>query len=389
VVTPEAVVLDVQTAGLGSRVFAKAIDFLVQGASLVIFLTVIFTSRIDNLAVVLVVTTVIVLLYPIILEALWRGRTVGKAALGLRVVTREGAPIRFRHAAIRGMFGLLEVLALPMVGVLAMLGSRTDQRLGDMVAGTIVIRERAAAKASWPAVFYPPPGLESYVATLDVSAMTAGEYETVRSFLLRAYEMDPLPRANLAARLAGPLVLRWHQPVPDGVGPEIWLVCAASAYQQRSGMLPGGPLPYGAPGPYGAGAPDPWLANGGWGPPPPGTRMDGPGAPSGNGYPPPAPFGPSGYPPPPAPVGPSGYPAPVGPSGYPPPPAPVGSSGYPPPPPVQYPPGPAGPPSGPPGQAPPPPLPAGIANAPTSSIPSSVSPSDPSQPGDGGFVPPA
>lgn len=269
-VTPEAVALDVQTAGLGSRVFAKLIDFLVQGASLVVCLTVIFTSRIDNLALVLVVITVIVLLYPIVLEALWRGRTVGKAALSLRVVTREGAPIRFRHAAIRGMFGLLEVLGLPVIGVLVMLASRNDQRLGDMVAGTIVIRERAPARASWPAVFYPPPGLESYVATLDVSAMAAGEYETIRSFLLRANEMDPRPRADLAARLAGPLVLRWHQPVPAGVGPEIWLVCAAAAYQQRSRTLPGGPVPYGAPGPIGY-------------PPPPGPT---------------APVGPSGYLPP-------------------------------------------------------------------------------------------
>jgi uncharacterized RDD family membrane protein YckC len=285
VVTPEAVVLDVQTSGLGSRAFARAIDGLIQGAALlaVFVVTGIFVSSTDSnlgtagIVADLVLITAIVFGYPIIWESLWRGRTPGKAALGLRVVTRQGAPIRFRHALVRGLVGLGEVTALPVVGVLSMLVSTNDQRLGDMAAGTIVIRERAPVRMSVPVVFYPPPGWESFVESLDVSAMTAAEYETVRSFLIRAHEMAPLPRANLAARLAGPLVARWHQPVPEGAGPELWLACAASAYQRR----------HGAPA-------SPYLAAGAWGPPPhPGTLL------GGSWGPPPQPLGaPMGRPPP-------------------------------------------------------------------------------------------
>ncbi len=120
------------------------------------------------------------------------------------------------------------------------------------------------------------------MASLDVGAMTAAEYENVRSFLIRAREMAPLPRSNLAARLAGPLVVRLRQPVPAGAGPELWLACVASAYQRR----------HGAPAPAPPAAP--WGAGGGgtvWGPPQPATRLDArwSASPATNGGPPDAP----------------------------------------------------------------------------------------------------
>ncbi len=214
------------------------------------------------------------------------------------MVTRQGAPIRFRHALVRGLIGLGEVTTLPVVGVISMLVSTNDQRLGDVAAGTIVIRERAAAQMSVPVVFYPPAGWESFVGSLDVSAMTSAEYETVRSFLTRAYEMAPLPRANLAARLAGPLVARWHQPVPPGAGPELWLACVASAYQRLHGAPsaqyragPWAPAPQ-PPGPGGSWSPGPGSGvpyrAAQWGPAPPfpgATFQSWPGAPQPPGFP--------------------------------------------------------------------------------------------------------
>ncbi len=196
---------------------------------------------------------------------------------------------------MRGLIGLFEVTALVPIGVLSMLFSTQDQRLGDLAAGTIVIRERAAAPMSRPVVFSPPPGWESYVDTLDVSGMTSGEYETVRAFLLRAYEMAPLPRSNLAARLAGPLASRWQRAVPDGAGPELWLLCVAAAYQRRHGTPPPpAPAMYGAM--YGA-------APSGWGPP--GWGQPGVGGPPGSWGPPGlGPQGSWGPPQPPSPVGP-------------------------------------------------------------------------------------
>lgn len=254
--------------------FARAIDALIQGTALFVLLIVtgFVAASTSNgvlgsagLIVALIVVTLIVFGYPIAWEALWRGRTPGKAALGLRVVTRQGAPIRFRHALVRGLVGMAEVLTLPVIGVIAMLASSNDQRLGDMAAGTLVIRERAPAQMSIPVVFPPPPGWESFVASLDVGGMTAAEYENIRSFLIRARDMAPLPRSNLAARLAGPLVARLRQPVPGGAGPELWLACVASAYQRRHGA----PAPPPPAAPWGA-----WVGGTLWGPPHPATRLD-------------------------------------------------------------------------------------------------------------------
>ncbi len=267
---------------MGALIFLFIISGIVAGASN-------DSVGTAGLVVDLILITVIVFGYPIIWESLWRGRTPGKAALGLRVLTNQGAPIRFRHAIVRGLVGLGEVTALPVIGVVAMLVSTNDQRLGDLAAGTIVVRDRAAGRMSVPVLFSPPAGWESFITSLDVSAMTSAEYETVRSFLIRAPEMGPLPRSNLAARLAGPLVTRWQQAVPAGAGPELWLACVASAYQR----LHGAPAPQWGPGMWAPRHPSTRQV-GPWGPPP-ALPQAGPWGP-----PPPIPnVGPMGPPPPP------------------------------------------------------------------------------------------
>ena len=112
----------------------------------------------------LVLTFLILVGYPIAMETLWNGRTLGKAAMGLRVVTQEGGPIRFRHAAIRGIFGLIEIwIFLGSIAVVAIIFSKRNQRVGDMVAGTIVLRERSVASPGVAVSFPPPPGYEAYV----------------------------------------------------------------------------------------------------------------------------------------------------------------------------------------------------------------------------------
>jgi uncharacterized RDD family membrane protein YckC len=310
IVTPEAVVISLPTAGLGSRFLARGIDVLIQGAA--IFVLLIAASLIAGaggggattaaLVVVLLVATVIWLGYPIAFETLWRGRTPGKAALGLRVVTNEGAPIRFRHALVRGILGLVDVwLFWGSVGVITILVSRNEQRFGDMAAGTIVVRERSGAPAPAATVFAPPPWCEAYVANLDVSGVGPAEYEAARSFLLRAGAIEPAARADLAGRLATPTLQRLRHTPPSWMGPELWLACLAAAYQRRHG----GPWQGGYGGPWQGGYGGPWQ--GGYG-------GQGYGAPAGGygTYPPPAPVGyqppPPGYPPPRWPP-PQGYPA--------------------------------------------------------------------------------
>lgn len=242
IVTPEAVVLEFETAGLGSRMVAYTIDALIQGALLVAFFVAAalvsdMLGSMGWLGAALIYITLFLLLfaYAPVFETFWRGRTPGKAALGLRVVTTEGAPVRFRHAAIRGALGLVDFWLLTGgVAVLAVLLTRRNQRLGDLVAGTLVLRERTGARALTPVHFRVPQGLESYAATIDPAGVRPGDYAAVRSFLLRAPSLPSHLRHPLAHDLAGPLAARLHHRPPGEIAPETFLLCLASRYQERS-----------------------------------------------------------------------------------------------------------------------------------------------------------
>jgi uncharacterized RDD family membrane protein YckC len=243
-VTPEAVVLSFETAGLGSRVLATLIDLAMQGGVLLlgsIALALLSASATGGTAdvvatvLLLLLVTGVLLGYPIAFETLWRGRTPGKAALGLRVVTTEGAPVRFRHAAVRSFLGLIELWATTgSVAVLSVLLTRDNQRLGDLAAGTLVLRERSGAGSPKVAAFPPPYGLEAYTATLDIAGLTPDEYGAVRSFLLRAPSLPPPVRAGLAGELAGTVAARMRHTPPPWLPPEAFLACVAAATQARS-----------------------------------------------------------------------------------------------------------------------------------------------------------
>ncbi len=240
IVTPEAVRLEFAPAGVATRMLGLFIDLAIQLAALLALGLVVGlttsggVSETAAVILTLVGLFLIILGYPVACESLWNGRTVGKAALGLRVRTKEGAPIRFRHAAIRGALGLVDFwLTLGAAATISVLVTRDSQRLGDLAAGTLVLRERTAASLTSSAfAFYPPPGWEAYAGALDVGAMTPDQYGLVRGYLLRASEMTPAARHHLALRLANPLTaILAHQP-PEGVQAEPFLHCAAAAYQR-------------------------------------------------------------------------------------------------------------------------------------------------------------
>jgi uncharacterized RDD family membrane protein YckC len=240
IVTPEAVVLDVETAGVASRVFAGMIDFAIQAGILWIgamALAVVgaASSSSFNMGMVLLFAGVI-MGYPVLSETLMRGRTIGKRALGLRAVTIEGAPIRLRHALLRMMGGLVDRYLPPLgvTGTLFVLGTRRHQRVGDLLAGTIVIRDPDRTLLP-PAVWFPvPPGLEAFAATIDPTAMTDEQYTVIRSFLMRNRELSVDARYSLASDLAQRAAATVHH---DGLGrvhPEAYLLCLISRYQRRN-----------------------------------------------------------------------------------------------------------------------------------------------------------
>lgn len=291
IVTPEAVVLEFETAGVGSRLPALAFDLLLQLAAIyAVAMAVVAVSGFTTggnpgwpTAVVLILAFFAILVgYPAVAETFWAGRTLGKALFGLRVVTREGAPIRFRHAALRAVLRVFEIIVLlGAPAVIAATLSRDNQRLGDLVAGTIVIRERRGEGAASVVTFPPPYGYEGYVASLDVSSLGTDQYGLIRSFLLRANQLTPTARSVLAVRLANPLALRLNHTPPPTLAPELFLASVASAYQLRHAETlapswpppPAGPMAPGSP----PGSPPPsWsgpapLAERPPGPPPPWT----------------------------------------------------------------------------------------------------------------------
>jgi uncharacterized RDD family membrane protein YckC len=241
IVTPEAVLLEFETAGVGSRLLPAMIDVAIQLAiiwAIVLALGTAGAALPDTVGVVagIVLLFAVIVGYPVVCETFWRGKTVGKSIFGLRVVTREGAPVRFRHSAIRGVLRIFEVLLLlGAPAVLAATFSRDNQRLGDLAAGTIVVREASAERAVRVAGFPTPYGYEAYVSSLDVGGISPAQYGLIRSFLLRAGELTPPARSLLAVRLANPVAKRLSHTPPPTLDPELFLVSVAAAYQRRHG----------------------------------------------------------------------------------------------------------------------------------------------------------
>lgn len=233
--------LEFSEAGLGSRSLAFLIDLGVRGALLYgVFLALGAAGFVLDETVVVVAliaaTFAVLLVYPVVCETIWNGRTPGKMVVGLRVVTVEGAPVRFRHAAIRSGLGIVDfVVGAGSIAILSALATRQSQRLGDLAAGTIVIRERQAAAFSQPIVFRPPPGWEAYTASLDVSGLRDDHYILIRSFLLRVGQLRPSARADRGNELAAAVARRIGADLPAGTQPEPFLIAVAAAYQERHG----------------------------------------------------------------------------------------------------------------------------------------------------------
>lgn len=242
IVTPEAVVLELETAGFASRVLAALIDLaILAGIYLVVLVLVAlaFGSADDSTSFTIAVVMIfaLIFLYPIVFETAMRGRTPGKSAVRLRAVTAHGAPIGIREATLRSMGGVVDKLLPPggITGALFVLWTPRHQRVGDLIAGTIVIRDPRGyvpAPALW---FSVPHGLEGYAVTLDPTAITIEQYTVVRSFLTRVATLAPNVRAAIAADLANRMASAIHHERNPYVAPEAFLLCVMARYQRRAG----------------------------------------------------------------------------------------------------------------------------------------------------------
>ncbi|WIX87929.1 RDD family protein [Amycolatopsis sp. DG1A-15b] len=239
-VTGEAVVLDLRVAKLASRALAMALDVLVQlalllGALMLLTFVVPFADESLFLALLLVFVVLIVVGYPVVFETLSRGRSLGKMAVGLRVVRVDGGPIRFRHALVRGLAGfVVDFWALGLFGAVAVvvsLCSSNGRRVGDFLAGTLVVRERAPQGPGYAAVAM-PPGLEGWAAQLDLTRLPDDLALASRQFLARFRELRPEASHALGWGLAQQMGNALGTPVPPQVPP--WAFLAAVLAERRN-----------------------------------------------------------------------------------------------------------------------------------------------------------
>jgi uncharacterized RDD family membrane protein YckC len=293
-VSGEGVRLALVPAGVGSRVVAAALDVLVQLAGLFVLVlldaAVAGTADDDALGAVVIVEIVLVLAaYPIVTEWLTHGRTVGKIAFGLRVVRDDGGPIGFRQALVRGLAGF--VLEKPgllfpittIAGVVTISSSPREKRIGDMMAGTIVLNERGGSSSAVVLPPWVPAPLQPWVLALDLHRLDDRLALSTRQFVSRAHEMTLGAQTALGEDLRRRVLAVTAPPPPPGTPTPMLLLSVLAERRRRAFAGADGTRP-------------PSVAPA-FGPPPP---PSGPPAPPGPPPPPAAPLPPPGPPPPPA-----------------------------------------------------------------------------------------
>ncbi|MBG0854813.1 RDD family protein [Streptomyces spinoverrucosus] len=237
-VTGEAVALELRPARLPSRALAVLLDLVVALTAymIVTMVLVISTASLDEAArIAISIATFLLVLVgaPIAVETLSHGRSLGKMAFGLRVVRDDGGPIRFRHALVRGAIGVVEILlTLGVIACIASLVSERGRRLGDVFAGTLVVRERIPT-ARMRFVPPPPPWLAGRFSGLDLSAVPDGLWLAIRQYLTRMQQLDPQVGGAMAERLAADLAERTGAPVPPGIPAAAYLAAVVQERQAR------------------------------------------------------------------------------------------------------------------------------------------------------------
>jgi uncharacterized RDD family membrane protein YckC len=228
--TPERVPLHFALASIGNRFLACAIDHAIQtlAIGLIGLSALILTSfpSIEHviasapkwvLAVVILVLFLILAGYFAFFEWAWSGQTPGKRWLKLRVLREDGRPITFWEAAVRNLLRTLDMMPAPFysIGLISVFSTTRDQRVGDMVAGTVVVREREAEAPEFSQVFATPvsdPALRRSFKPVDFTAslnsLTESEIQVVETFLRRRWDLSDVPRQWMAWRVSLPILFK-------------------------------------------------------------------------------------------------------------------------------------------------------------------------------------
>jgi len=228
--TPERVPLHFALASIGNRFIACAIDHAIQALALgLIGLTALILTSFPSIERVIegapkwVVAVMILVLFLVLagyfafFEWAWSGQTPGKRWLKLRVLREDGRPITFWEAAVRNLLRTLDMMPAPFysIGLISVFSTTRDQRVGDMVAGTVVVREREAEAPEFSQVFATPvsdPALRRSFKSVDftasLSSLTESEIQVVETFLRRRWDLSDVPRQWMAWRVSLPILYK-------------------------------------------------------------------------------------------------------------------------------------------------------------------------------------
>jgi uncharacterized RDD family membrane protein YckC len=263
--TPELVAIEMPLAGIGSRFIAILVDYLIWGAAFFLLIALaaivipavhVFGEVSANWAVGIFFLIVFLLQwgYFALFEAFGNGRTPGKRVAGIRVIHRSGRGIGFIESLARNLVRFVDYMpGFYAVGVVAIFVSRRHQRLGDMVAGTLVVRDREIEPSHWSGatsrtitapVFALPadanpmaaPHLRVVLPAPALAKLSASDLEVLEGFFARRLDMDLATRGALAERIASALSARSGLTIPPETSVETFLEAVAHQLRELGRM---------------------------------------------------------------------------------------------------------------------------------------------------------
>ena len=266
--TPELVGIEFPLAGIGSRCVALIVDSVVQGFSFVVFLIAILLilaalPRVSTaqphmqssdpgkwaIAVMILIPFLLQWGYFALFEAFWNGQTPGKRMLRLRVIQQSGRPIGLFESMGRNLLRMIDMLpGFYLVGAVCIFATRRQQRLGDMVAGTLVVHSvpvetsilPAGTRTFTAASLQPPPQpvlrkmLE--LPADGVARLSRADLQLMENFLARRLDLPLDVRASLAERLAIHMKEKTMLEVPAGISNETFLESLVVGLREAGGM---------------------------------------------------------------------------------------------------------------------------------------------------------
>ncbi|HKC63884.1 MAG TPA: RDD family protein [Pyrinomonadaceae bacterium] len=224
--TPERVPLHFALASIGNRFLACAFDHALQSLMIGLLYIILINAAnglsfgdMSKWAIVLLIIGVFVIWtsYFVLFEWKWNGQTPGKRWLKLRVIREDGRPITFWEAAVRNLLRIFDIQPLPFysIGLISVFVSARDQRVGDLFAGTVVVRERETEAPTFDQVFGAPVSdsalrrsFRPVEFTANISSIKEREIEVVETFLRRRWDLPDHARMWMAWRVATPILYK-------------------------------------------------------------------------------------------------------------------------------------------------------------------------------------